>query len=80
MLCTQAARLHRADDQRFLRLLEILGEHYEHGKVIVFVQSQDRADHLFRDLLRVRGRAALAHCCCAPDSVGGCARQLLLRC
>lgn len=44
----------RRDDQRFLRLLEILGEFYEQGKVIVFVQSQDRADHLFRDLLRVR--------------------------
>lgn len=45
---------YRPDDQRFLRLLEILGEYYEHGKVLVFVQSQDRADHLFRDLLRVR--------------------------
>lgn len=43
----------RPDEDRFLRLLEILGEYSEKGKVIIFVQSQERADHLFRDLLRV---------------------------
>ena len=42
----------RPEDQRFLRLLELLGVWYERGKVLVFVSSQDRCDNLFRDLLR----------------------------
>ena len=40
----------REPDDRFLRLLEILGEWYERGKVLVFVASQDGCDNLFRDL------------------------------
>eukprot|EP00850_Spirogloea_muscicola_P002273 SM000008S22362 [mRNA] locus=s8:1237126:1241861:- [translate_table: standard] len=39
-------------DARFLRLLELLGEWYEKGKILVFVQSQDKCDSLFRDLLK----------------------------
>ena len=42
----------REPDDRFLRLLEILGEWYERGKVLVFVASQDGCDNLFRDLLK----------------------------
>ena len=42
----------RAEGERFLRLLEVLGEWYERGKLLVFVGSQDRCDSLFRDLLR----------------------------
>lgn len=42
----------RPESERFLRLLEILGEWYDKGKVLVFVSSQDRCDALFRDLLR----------------------------
>lgn len=33
----------RPEEDRFLRLLEILGEWYERGKLIIFVQSQVRA-------------------------------------
>ena len=43
----------RPVEDRFLRLLEILGEWYEKGKVLVFVSSQDQCDNLFRDLLKV---------------------------
>ena len=43
----------RPVEDRFLRLLEILGEWYERGKVLVFVSSQDQCDNLFRDLLKV---------------------------
>ena len=43
----------RPEADRFLRLLELLGEWYEAGKVLVFVQSQDKCDNLFRDLLKV---------------------------
>ena len=42
----------REEGDRFLRLLELLGEWYERGKVIVFVHSQDKCDQVFRDLLR----------------------------
>ncbi|KAL8149691.1 hypothetical protein AgCh_006636 [Apium graveolens] len=42
----------RSESDRFLRLLEVLGEWYEKGKILVFVQSQDKCDALFRDLLK----------------------------
>jgi hypothetical protein len=45
----------RPEADRFLRLLEILGEWYEAGKIIIFVHTQDKADSLFRDLLKVCG-------------------------
>ena len=44
----------RPEADRFLRLLEILGEFYENGKILIFVASQDLCDNLFRDLLKVR--------------------------
>ena len=44
----------RAEDDRFLRLLEILGLWYEKGKLLIFVGSQEKCDDLFRNLLRVR--------------------------
>jgi ATP-dependent RNA helicase DDX46/PRP5 len=41
------------EDEKFLRLLQILGEHVEGTKkVIVFVDTQVRADGLFEQLLR----------------------------
>jgi ATP-dependent RNA helicase DDX46/PRP5 len=43
----------RPKEERFLRLLELLGEWFERGKILVFVASQDGCDALFRDLLRV---------------------------
>ena len=49
---TQAVEL-RPVEERFLRLLEILGEWYERGKVLIFVASQEQCDGLFRDLLKV---------------------------
>ena len=42
----------RPEEQRFLRLLELLGHWYEKGKVLVFVKSQEKCDTLFRDLLK----------------------------
>ncbi|KAJ3688418.1 hypothetical protein LUZ61_017582 [Rhynchospora tenuis] len=42
----------RPESDRFLRLLELLGEWYEKGKILVFVHSQDKCDALFRDLLK----------------------------
>jgi len=42
----------RPEEDRFLRMLELLGEWYERGKVIIFVASQDKCDTIFRDLLK----------------------------
>lgn len=42
----------RPESDRFLRLLEILGEWYEKGKILIFVHSQEKCDALFRDLLK----------------------------
>jgi superfamily II DNA/RNA helicase len=47
----------RPEEDRFLRLLEILGEWYERGKILIFVSSQDQCDNLFRDLIKVCGRS-----------------------
>ncbi|GLU06054.1 hypothetical protein SLE2022_231180 [Rubroshorea leprosula] len=42
----------RPESERFLRLLELLGEWYEKGKILIFVHTQEKCDALFRDLLR----------------------------
>lgn len=42
----------RPESDRFLRLLEILGEWCEKGKILIFVHSQEKCDALFKDLLR----------------------------
>ena len=46
----------RLPEDRFMRLLELLGEWTEQGKVLVFVNSQEQCDKLFRDLLQVPSR------------------------
>ncbi|XVE52660.1 hypothetical protein DITRI_Ditri02bG0140800 [Diplodiscus trichospermus] len=42
----------RLESERFLRLLELLGEWYEKGKILIFVHTQEKCDALFRDLLK----------------------------
>ncbi|OAY69095.1 DEAD-box ATP-dependent RNA helicase 42 [Ananas comosus] len=42
----------RPESERFLRLLELLGEWYEKGKILVFVHSQEKCDSLFKELLK----------------------------
>lgn len=42
----------RPENDRFFRLLELLGEWYEKGKILIFVHSQEKCDALFKDLLR----------------------------
>jgi len=43
----------REPSERLMRLLEILGEWYDKGKVLVFVQKQEACDMLFRELLQL---------------------------
>ncbi|KAJ1390870.1 RNA helicase, DEAD-box type, Q motif [Sesbania bispinosa] len=53
VVCTPAQLVEvRPENERFLRLLEILGEWYEKGKILIFVHSQEKCDVLFKDLLR----------------------------
>ena len=42
----------RPQEERFFRLLELLGQWFERGKVLVFVQSQKKCDSLFSDLIK----------------------------
>lgn len=56
---TQLIEIRPDGPERFLRLLELLGEWYEAGKILVFVHSQDNCDNLFRDLLKVNGSCSV---------------------
>lgn len=36
------------EEQKFLKLLEVLGQFYEKGQTIIFVDKQESADSLFK--------------------------------
>ncbi|PIA39613.1 hypothetical protein AQUCO_02600218v1 [Aquilegia coerulea] len=55
---TQLVEL-RPESDRFMRLLELLGEWSRKGKILVFVQSQQKCDDLFKDLV-THGYACLS--------------------
>ena len=40
------------EDQKFYKLLELLGMYSEHGSVIVFVEKQESADIVLKDLIK----------------------------
>ncbi|KAL9966213.1 hypothetical protein ACROYT_G024252 [Oculina patagonica] len=40
------------EDDKFLKLLELLGNYQEEGSVLAFVEKQEKADMLFKDLLK----------------------------
>ncbi|KAI5673530.1 hypothetical protein M9H77_13894 [Catharanthus roseus] len=43
----------RPESERLLRLLEILGEWYEKGKILIFVHTQEKCDAVFKDLIKL---------------------------
>ena len=47
------------EDNKFLKLLELLGLYQDQGSVLVFVEKQESADSLFKDLLK-RGYPCLS--------------------
>lgn len=49
------------EDQKFLKLLEILGKFYEKGQTLIFVDKQESADSLFKV---GRIRASVCVCLC----------------
>lgn len=40
------------EENKFLKLLELLGHYQEKGSVIIFVDKQEHADGLLKDLMR----------------------------
>lgn len=40
------------EDQKFLKLLELLGLYQEHGSILVFVDKQENADILLKELMK----------------------------
>jgi ATP-dependent RNA helicase DDX46/PRP5 len=48
---TQYVEVHDEDD-KFMRLLQLLGVWYERGSVLIFVDKQEKCDQLFQDLLK----------------------------
>jgi ATP-dependent RNA helicase DDX46/PRP5 len=48
---TQYVEVHEEED-KFMRLLQLLGIWYERGNVLIFVDKQEKCDQLFQDLLR----------------------------
>jgi ATP-dependent RNA helicase DDX46/PRP5 len=40
------------DDEKFYRLLQLLGVWYEKGNVLVFVETQAKCDNLFAELMK----------------------------
>jgi ATP-dependent RNA helicase DDX46/PRP5 len=48
---TQYIEVHE-DEEKFMRLLQLLGLLNERGSVLIFVDKQDKCDQLFQDLLK----------------------------
>ncbi|CAE7507132.1 unnamed protein product, partial [Symbiodinium microadriaticum] len=48
---TQYVEVHD-EDEKFMRLLQLLGIWYERGSVLIFVDKQEKCDQLFQDLLK----------------------------
>ena len=47
---TQTVEVMRTEQDKFLRLLQLLGEWSDHGSIIVFLNSQDEVDSIFARL------------------------------
>lgn len=51
----------RREETKFLRLLELLGVWYSVGSTLVFVDRQDNADRIFRELSKARYKCLSLH-------------------
>uniref|UniRef100_A0A914HWV7 RNA helicase n=1 Tax=Globodera rostochiensis TaxID=31243 RepID=A0A914HWV7_GLORO len=49
------------EHQKFLKLLELLGQYWEHGNVLVFVEKQEKADDLVSQLMGAGYNCAPLH-------------------
>eukprot|EP00871_Galdieria_phlegrea_P004588 jgi/Galph1/512/GphlegSOOS_G5160.1 len=51
----------RKEETKFLRLLELIGEWYDKGSILVFVDRQENADRIFNELIRAGYRCMSLH-------------------
>ncbi|XP_076054170.1 pre-mRNA processing factor 5 [Oratosquilla oratoria] len=49
------------EEQKFFKLLELLGQFQDKGQVLIFVDKQENADSLFKDLMNHSYRAMVLH-------------------
>ena len=48
-------------EEKFWRLMELLGEHFDKGAILIFVDKQVEADELFKELYKVGYKALVLH-------------------
>ncbi|EME28233.1 ATP-dependent RNA helicase [Galdieria sulphuraria] len=51
----------RKEETKFLRLLELIGDWYDKGSILVFVDRQENADRIFNDLILAGYRCMSLH-------------------
>jgi len=49
------------DDEKLWKLIELLGEWYEKGSILIFVEKQTDADELFKELFKIGYKALVLH-------------------
>jgi ATP-dependent RNA helicase DDX46/PRP5 len=49
------------EDDKLIRLLEVLGENYAKGPILIFVDKQVFADNLFKDLFQAGYKVLVSH-------------------
>merc|ERR1712218_113647 len=59
------------EDQKFLKLLEVLGRYIDQGSCLVFVDKQEHADGLLKDLMN----ASYTSCASLHGGSDQCGRQ-----
>merc|ERR1712218_594721 len=59
------------EDQKFLKLLEILGRYIDLGSCLIFVDKQEHADGLLKDLMN----ASYTSCASLHGGIDQCGRQ-----
>jgi ATP-dependent RNA helicase DDX46/PRP5 len=50
-----------SQEDKFWRLMELLGQHYDKGSILIFVDKQVEADELFKELYKVSYKALVLH-------------------
>ena len=50
-----------AENEKFTKLLGLIGQYWERGSILVFVDKQEKADHLVGELMKLQYRCAPLH-------------------
>ena len=49
------------EEDKIWKLIELLGEWYEKGSILIFVEKQIEADELFKELFKIGYKALVLH-------------------